>query len=315
MTSDFKDDSLKLKDAEWLEQYLAGKAPLHAEDLHLPSAEELNAAEAAFDEIVAGRQKTARRVPLWAWAAAVAAVLMVAVLLWPQSDAQETPALMATRETPKLQRSEKEPQPVMAHQAKQEHLVAANKKEKNVSQKSETESLEQKIAGLTIVPTSADLGPGVTMRFGKPADTLALKGVDEPLEQKIVSLTIVPTSADLGPGVKMRFGGSADTLAHKGVDEPLEQMIASLTVVPTPADLGPGVTMRLGKPCPITAGVEPLQEEEVSPIPADKQALADLYLAEEALQVAYEQRAVREAVRAYTASIKGEKLPKPVIAF
>lgn len=73
--------------------------------------------------------------------------------------------------------------------------------------------------------------------------------------------------------------------------------------------------MRLGKPCPITAGVEPLQEEEVSPIPADKQALADLYLAEEALQVAYEQRAVREAVRAYTAGIKGEKLPKPVIAF
>ena len=73
--------------------------------------------------------------------------------------------------------------------------------------------------------------------------------------------------------------------------------------------------MRAGKPCPITAGVEPLQEEEVSPIPADKQALADLYLAEEALQVAYEQRAVREAVRAYTAGIKGEKLPKPVIAF
>ena len=95
MTSDFKDDSLKKKDAEWLEQYLAGKAPLHAEDLRLPSAEELDAAEAAFDEIVAGRQKPARRVPLWAWAAAVAAVLTVAVLLWPKPEAQQPPALMA----------------------------------------------------------------------------------------------------------------------------------------------------------------------------------------------------------------------------
>jgi hypothetical protein len=163
----------------------------------------------------------------------------------------------------------------MVQQANKEHLLAVNKKENNVSQKSETESLEQKIAGMTIVPTSADLGPGVTMRLG----------------------------------------GSADMLAHKGVDEPLEQKIASLTIVPTSADLGPGVTMRAGKPCPITAGVEPLQEEEVSPIPADKQALADLYLAEEALQVAYERRAQVEAIRAYAASIKGEKLPKPVIAF
>ena len=213
-----------------------------------------------------------------------AAAVLIGFLLWqhkesptaitPETDNAEFPSLV-THEMPKQQGNEKEAQPVTVQQASQEHLLAVKQKENVVSQKSETESLEQKIASLTIVPTSADLGPGVTMRLG----------------------------------------GSADTLAHKGVDEPLEQMIASLTVVPTPADLGPGVTMRLGKPCPITAGVEPLQEEEVSPIPADKQALADLYLAEEALQVAYERRAVREAVRAYTAGIKGEKLPKPVIAF
>ncbi len=213
-----------------------------------------------------------------------AAAVLIGFLLWqhkesptaitPETDAAKSPSL-ATQEMPKQQGNEKEAQPVTVEQASQEHLLAVKQKENVVSQKSETEPLEQKIAGLTIVPTSADLGPGVTMRLG----------------------------------------GSADTLAHKGVDEPLEQKIASLTVVPTPADLGPGVTMRLGKPCPITAGVEPLQEEEVSPIPADKQALAELYLAEEALQVAYERRAVREAVRAYTAGIKGEKLPKPVIAF
>lgn len=158
-----------------------------------------------------------------------AAAVLIGFLLWqhkesptaitPETDAAESPSL-ATQEMPKQQGNEKEAQPVTVQQASQEHLLAVKQKENVVSQKSETESLEQKIAGLTIVPTSADLGPGVTMRAGKP--------------------------------------------------------------------------------CPITA---------------DKQALADLYLAEEALQVAYEQRAVREAVRAYTAGIKGEKLPKPVIAF
>lgn len=77
---------------------------------------------------------------------------------------------------------------------------------------------------------------------------------------------------------------------------------------------------------PISIETLPVAQEEKLPaigaapsaeptIPADKQALAELYLAEEALQVAYEQRAVRETVRAYTASIKGEEMPKPVIAF
>ena len=62
---------------------------------------------------------------------------------------------------------------------------------------------------------------------------------------------------------------------------------------------------------------ETLQEEEVevSPIPADKQALADMFLAEEALQVAYELQAQQEAIRAYAASLIGVELPKPIIAF
>jgi len=50
-------------------------------------------------------------------------------------------------------------------------------------------------------------------------------------------------------------------------------------------------------------------------IPADKQALADIFLAEEALQVAYELQAQQEVIRAYAASLIGEKLPKPIIAF
>lgn len=57
------------------------------------------------------------------------------------------------------------------------------------------------------------------------------------------------------------------------------------------------------------------EEVEVSPIPADKQALADMFLAEEALQVAYELQAQQEAIRAYAASFIGVELPKQIIAF
>ena len=62
---------------------------------------------------------------------------------------------------------------------------------------------------------------------------------------------------------------------------------------------------------------ETLQEEEVEvfPIPADKQALADIFLAEEALQVVYELQAQQEAIRAYAASLEGRELPQPIIAF
>lgn len=56
-------------------------------------------------------------------------------------------------------------------------------------------------------------------------------------------------------------------------------------------------------------------EKEILVIPPDKQALANIYLAEEALQVAYELRAQQEAIRAYAASLTGEELPDPVIAF
>ena len=43
----------KMNKEELLEQYLAGKAPLHTDHLNLPSEEELDAAEAAFDKMVA----------------------------------------------------------------------------------------------------------------------------------------------------------------------------------------------------------------------------------------------------------------------
>ncbi len=68
---------------------------------------------------------------------------------------------------------------------------------------------------------------------------------------------------------------------------------------------------------PVPAQAEPmgLQEEKVPDIPADKQALADFFFAEEALQVAYELSAQQEELRAYAASLTGQELPKTVIAF
>ena len=77
---------------------------------------------------------------------------------------------------------------------------------------------------------------------------------------------------------------------------------------------------------PLLAEAEPMQLSEAMPspsieeqedtlIPPDMQALADIFLAEEALQVAYELQAQREAIRAYAASLMGEELPKPIIAF
>ena len=99
-----------------------------------------------------------------------AAAVLIGFLLWqhkesptaitPETDNAESPSLV-THEMPKQQGNEKEAQPVTVQQASQEHLLAVKQKENVVSQKSETESLEQKIAGLTIVPTSADLGKKV----------------------------------------------------------------------------------------------------------------------------------------------------------
>ena len=57
------------------------------------------------------------------------------------------------------------------------------------------------------------------------------------------------------------------------------------------------------------------QTEEPLVIPPDRQALADIFLAEEDLQVAYELQAQQEAIRAYAASLEGIELPKPIIAF
>ena len=71
----------------YLDRYLAGEAPLHPESLDLPTDEELDAAEAEFDRIIAERESqavienkpSARIVRLWPWAAAASVLLLIGV--------------------------------------------------------------------------------------------------------------------------------------------------------------------------------------------------------------------------------------------
>ena len=77
--------------------------------------------------------------------------------------------------------------------------------------------------------------------------------------------------------------------------------------------INPQRTHKVCKPQddPVLAEAEPV-------IPADKQALVDIYLAEEALQVAYELQVQQEELHAYAASLTGEEeepQPQPIIAF
>ena len=90
----------------------------------------------------------------------------------------------------------------------------------------------------------------------------------------------------------------------------LQKRIAELTIVPTSADLGPNTLRLIGtkEPKAITTSImEEDKEESVPTISPDRQALVDIYLAEEALQVVYEQQAQTEELRAFTASLQGKE--------
>jgi len=91
----------------YLDRYLAGEAPLHPERLAVPADEELDAAEATFDRLMAGQEPSTttkykprrRAVSLWRWAAAASLLLIIGTgaVLWVMKDlgAQETETMVA----------------------------------------------------------------------------------------------------------------------------------------------------------------------------------------------------------------------------
>ena len=243
-----KSEELKVKHEEVnLKHYLAGQAPLHADRLNLPSDEELDAAEAEFDRIMAERKQLARRIPLWPWAAAaVAAVLVSAVLLWP--------------ETRPLSSSE---QPVL------------------ISQTSHTTAHKPVPPSTAIEDSEAISKPFVAETRPKPSSRK-----ERQQSGSSQQLSPVPTYQPAAPS------------------QPISYEYEPSGLPPT------------AQTDPITHSDRVAPQDSLPPLPQDRQALADIYLAEVALQVAYKQRAVQEAVSAYqTSIITGEEPAQPIIAF
>lgn len=227
-----KNEKMKMNDEQFLEQYLAGKAPLHADRLSLPSKEELDAAEAEFDKMITAHKRPAHLLPLWPWVgAAVAAMLVVAFLLWPEKPMPVTEEVEAI------------PAPTANQVVAYETLKPKESPEPHNSQNSHNSSEPHN-------PPSSH----------------------NPHRPNIPQQPAAPCEAPPA--------------------EPQKPILAQAEPMP-----------------------QPEKEEEAPVIPPDKQALADIFLAEEALQVAYKIRAQQEAIRAYAASLTGEEPPKPIIAF
>lgn len=205
-------EKLKEKSEEWLEQYLAGEKPLHPGRLQLPSEEELDAAEAAFDAAVS-RRKPSRRIPLWPWAAGVAAAAVVVFLLRSAQPTSEKETPLAQAEVPQPARpAPEQPAPSEPQESREDPKADESHRTNRTYE---------------------------TYRTHKSYKTHK---------------------------------------AHK-TDEP-------------------------SKPCPAKAAPQP--GGDVPVIPPDKQALVDIFLAEEALQVAYKLQEPLEELRAFYANFDEE---------
>lgn len=141
---------------KFLEQYLAGKAPLHADRLNLPSEEELDAAEAEFDEMVAARKQPARHIPLWPWAvAAVAAsILLLLVFNISKETTEEKPVVTEVIEPEAIKQSK--PQPIVEEKKEEEIVAEVRSKPQPVSEpRSVRRTVEQKEAPASASPTDS----------------------------------------------------------------------------------------------------------------------------------------------------------------
>ncbi len=153
---------------------------------------------------------------------------------------------------------------------------------------------------------------------GKALAMLPSKGGEKPLSPlppKGESLATLESSKQVGNFTSHEEEGKAlAMLPSKGGEKtlsPLPPKGESLATLESSQQAGgfPSLTGGGG------GGSDGGGPEESSPIPPDKQALADIYLAEVALQVAYRKQAAEEAVRAYQAGITGEETQQPIIAF
>ena len=108
----------------YLDRYLAGEAPLHPERLELPTDEELDAAEAEFDRLMAERESQAvveekplgRVIRLWPWAAAASLLLFIGVGAMLLTDKQNSQQEIVAKSEVKQSRDsvqKQEPVPVI----------------------------------------------------------------------------------------------------------------------------------------------------------------------------------------------------------
>lgn len=129
-----------------------------------------------------------------------------------------------------------------------------------------------------------------------PSDNISPETVEE--EAPVGQTQTIPASHAKKPQTKKPIAQAVATVKKKEEARPL-------TVETVP------VTQELER------SARDVMHSPKSPFPADKQALADLYLAEMVLQVAYEQQAVQQQVRAYALSLSGSEAEEaqPIIAF
>ena len=118
------------------------------------------------------------------------------------------------------------------------------------------------------------------------------------------------------PTISQHDSQAEHTAEPKDVPRANPATTAKRKEVPPPrhaADIRPEVAL----PEERATAEECATAEEPILIAADKQALADIYLAEVALQVAYQQQERQQAVEAYAASLVGEEPSSatPIIAF
>lgn len=113
-----------------IEDYLQGRHPMEQHSWELPSAQELDNAEAEFDRLMEARNKPRRRLRLWPLAAAACVAGIIAIFLAPPREANVEP----------------EKQPVVAEQKeKQEETIASSQEPRVESQQPIASSQEPRV--------------------------------------------------------------------------------------------------------------------------------------------------------------------------